>query len=189
MKRFCTTGVLFLASALFANAQVAEFGVGGGLSKIVNNELGAGYSLDDGWNMIFRLTVNNWLFMGQEFGYAYNRTKLKFGEQDAGGMAYHQGFYNFLVYATPEGSRIRPFATGGGHFANYVPPGSSATQGQGDNKFGVNYGAGIKVRVSEKFLFRVDMKQFLNGKPFGDYFPVSGNMRMNQFSAGLSFIM
>jgi hypothetical protein len=188
MTRFWTVGALLAASALFANAQVAEFGVGGGLSKI-SNKSGSDYSLDDGWNMIFRLTVNNWLFMGQEFGYAYNRTKLKVGAQDLGGMAYHQGFYNFLVYATPEGSRVRPFAAGGGHFSNFVPPGASATQGQGDNKFGVNYGGGVKVRVSEKFLFRVDMKQFLNGRPFGDYFPVSGNMRVTQVSAGLSFVM
>ena len=190
MTRFCTTGVLLLASAFFANAQVAEFGAGGGLFKLANSDLGPGNSLEDGWSVIFRLTVNNWVFMGQEFGYTYNRTKLTIQNQEFGGMAIHQGFYNLLVYATPEGSRVRPFATGGGHFSNYVPPGASATQGQGENKFGVNYGGGIKVRVSEKFLFRVDMRQFLNGKPFGDFFPgVSGSIRQNQFSAGLSFVL
>ena len=46
-------------------------------------------------------------------------------------MAIHQGGYNFLLYATPEGTRIRPFATGGVVFANYVPPGASATSGGG----------------------------------------------------------
>ena len=189
MTRFCTTGVLLLASALFANAQVAEFGIAGGLSKLSDKELGSGYALDDGWSMIFRLTVNNWVYMGQEFGYGYNRTKLNFGTQSLGGMAIHQGFYNLLIYATPEGSRVRPFATGGGHFSNFVPPGASATQGQGENKFGVNYGGGIKVRVSEKFLFRVDVRQFMTGKPFGDFFPVSGSLRQNQFSAGLSFVL
>lgn len=189
MTRFCTTGVLLLASAIFANAQVAEFGIGGGVSNLSNKDLGSGYSLDDGWSLIFRLTINNWNFMGQEFGYGYNRTKLLSGNQSFGGMAFHQGFYNFLVYATPEGSRVRPFATGGGHFSNYVPPGASATQGGGENKFGVNYGGGIKVRVSEKFLFRVDYRQFLNGKPFGDFFLGSGSIRQNQISAGLSFVL
>lgn len=189
MTRSCTTCVLLLASAIFSHAQVAEFGIGGGVSKLSNKDLGSGYTLDDGWSLIFRLTVNNWVFMGQEFGYAYNRTKLDFGTQSLGGMAFHQGFYNLLIYATPEGSRIRPFATGGGHFSNYVPPGASATQGQGDNKFGLNYGGGVKVRVSEKFLFRVDFRQFMNGKPFGDFFPVSGSIRQNQISAGLSFVL
>jgi hypothetical protein len=189
MTRFCTTGVLLLASAIFSHAQVAEFGIAGGISKLSDKELGAGYALDDGMSIIFRLTVNNWVFMGQEFGYGYNRTKLNFGTQSLGGMAYHQGFYNLLIYATPEGSRVRPFATGGGHFSNYVPPGASATQGQGENKFGLNYGGGIKVRVSEKFLFRVDVRQFMNGKPFGDFFPVSGSLRQTQFSAGLSFVL
>ena len=81
-------------------------------------------------------------------------------------MAIHQGFYNMLVYATPEGSRFRPFATGGGHFSNFVPP-CSAQYGQGSNKFGVNYGGGLKVRVSDKFLVRADYRQYLTGKPFG----------------------
>jgi opacity protein-like surface antigen len=128
--------------------------------------------------------------MGQEFGYAYNRSGLNVEGQDFGGMAIHQGFYNFLVYATPEGTRIRPFATGGGHFSNFVPPGASATRGQGENKFGINYGGGIKVRVTERWLFRVDFRQFVTGKPFGDFFPgVSGALRQNQISAGLSFAL
>ncbi len=43
------------------------------------------------------------------------------------GMATHQGFYDFLVYATPEGSKIRPFIAAGAQFSNFVPPGSSAS--------------------------------------------------------------
>ncbi|MBC8165814.1 MAG: outer membrane beta-barrel protein [Bryobacteraceae bacterium] len=188
MRCFGTAVLLLAASASIAQAQVAEFGVGGGLSKFKNKNLGSGYSLDDGFNIIFRLTINSWTFFGQEFGYAYNRTKLVQPDQ-SDGMAYHQGFYNLLAYATPEGKRIRPFATGGGHFSNFVPPGASAVQGQGENKFGINYGGGIKIRVSERFLFRVDYKQFLTGKPFGQYFPVSGTLKQDQYSAGLSFVL
>lgn len=189
MKLVRTLTVLFSLSATASFAQVAEFGVAGGVSRLQGKELGSGYSLDDGWRMAFRLTLNNWAFFGHEFGYAYNRTKLVLGDQSAG-MAFHQGFYNFLVYATPEGSRIRPFATGGGHFSNFVPPGASATQGQGDNKFGVNYGGGIKVRASEKFLVRMDFRQYLTGKPFGDFFPgVSGSLRQNEISVGVSFVL
>ena len=189
MNRFCTTAFLLTASAMFANAQVAEFGIAGGVSKLSDKNLGSGYSLDDGWSMIFRITINNWRYMGQEFGYAYNHSHLLFGGQDTGGMAIHQGFYNLLVYATPEGKKIRPFVTGGGHFSNFVPPGASATQGGGENKFGFNYGGGIKIVVTEKFLFRVDYRQNVTGKPFGNYFPVTGNLKHNQITAGISFIL
>jgi opacity protein-like surface antigen len=190
MTRLRTVVLLLAASSFFANAQVAEFGLGGGVSNLSNKDLGANYSLDDGWSMIFRLTVNNWTHMGQEFGYGYNRTKLLLGNQSQGGMAIHQGFYNFLLYATPEGTRVRPFATGGGHFSNFVPPGASATQGGGENKFGFNYGGGIKVRVTEKWLFRVDYRQFVQGKPFQDFLQgPGGKLKMNQISAGISFIL
>jgi hypothetical protein len=128
MTRFWTSAVLLAASAVFANAQVAEFGLGGGVSRLSNRNIGSGYELGDGWNLIFRITVNNWNHFGQEFGYAYNRTQLQFAGQDTGGMAIHQGFYHLLAYATPEGSRIRPFVSGGGHFSNFVPPGASAVR-------------------------------------------------------------
>ena len=189
MTRFWTTALLLAASSIFAHAQVAEFGVGGGAFSLSDKELGAGYSLDDGWSVIFRITINNWTFFGQEFGYGYNRTSLVAGGAEAG-MAIHHGFYNFLGYALPEGSRVRPFGTVGGNFANFVPPGASATYGGGENKFGFNYGGGVKVRVTERWLFRVDFRQFTTGKPFQDeLLGPGGSIRMNQYSAGLSFVL
>src|SRR5512138_3336953 len=98
MNRLWQVSLLLAASTSFCHGQVAEFGVGGGVNRLSGKELGSGYSLDDGWRLAFRLTVNNWRFFGNEFGYAYNRTHLKYNTQDAGGMAFHQGFYNFLVY-------------------------------------------------------------------------------------------
>lgn len=189
LRLFSSALVLIAASATAVSAQVAEFGVGGGITRMTGRDLGGGYSLDDGWNMIFRLTLNNDTYMGNEFGYAYNRTKLLATGQQAAGMAAHQGFYNYLLYATREGKRVRPFVTGGGHFTNFVPPGASATQGQGSTKFGVNYGAGVKVKVTDKWLFRVDYRQFLQGKPFGDSLPVSGTLKLNQMSAGISLTL
>jgi opacity protein-like surface antigen len=183
-----TLAVLLVSAAAPSWAQVAEFGVSGGLSHINPKDLASGFSLDDGWRIAFRLTLNSWAMFGHEFGYAYNRTQLVSGGIESG-MAIHQGFYNFLVYATPEGSRFRPFATGGGHFSNFVPPGASATSGQGDNQFGVNYGGGIKVRVGEKWMVRADFRQYLQGKPFGDFLPVSGTMRHNEYSVGFSFVL
>jgi opacity protein-like surface antigen len=194
MKTWLNTFVLICAVSTVSYAQVAEFGVSGGQSRIKNKELGSGYSLGDGFRIAFRLTLNSWTFMGQEFGYAYNRSKLEFQQiggitQNLGGMAIHQGHYNFLVYATPEGKAIRPFATGGGHFSNFVPPGASAAQGQGSTKFGVNYGAGVKAKLTERFQLRFDYRQFLTGKPFGEFFPVSGSLRQNEISVGLAYTL
>jgi opacity protein-like surface antigen len=188
MNRVWASALLLAASAVFANAQVAEFGVAGGVSNLSNRVLGGGYSLDNGWSMIFRMTVNSSTIFGNEFGYAYNRSALNLSGQ-AQGMAIHQGFYNFLVYATPEGKRVRPFVTGGGHFSNFVPPGASAARGGGSNKFGINYGGGVKVKLTEKYLFRVDYRQFMTGKPFDNALPVSGWLRQQQISAGISFTL
>lgn len=189
MSRLWMAPLLLTAMTAASNAQVAEFGVSGGVSQLQNSSLGQGISLDDGWRLAFRVGLNSWTFFGQEFGYAYNRTHLLQDGQDAGGMAIHQGFYNFLVYATPEGTRIRPFATGGGHFSNFVPPGASATQGQGSTKFGVNYGGGIKARVTDRYQVRVDFRQYVTGKPFGEFFPVSGSLRQNEISVGFAFVL
>ena len=192
MSRLWVAPLLLTVITAGANAQVFEGSVNGGSSNLLNNgNLASGYSLDDGWNLAFRITLNSWNHFGHEFGYGYNRSHLLFGGQDQGGMAIHQGFYNMLVYATPEGNRFRPFVAGGGHFSNFVPPGASAQYGQGSNKFGVNYGGGLKVRVSEKFLVRADWRQYLTGKPFGGSqgLPVSGSLKQNVISAGVGFVL
>ena len=191
ISRLSMASLLMTAASVGCNAQVAEFGVRGGVSKIQGSNLGSGYSLDDGWRLGFSMTLNSWNHFGHEFGYGYNRTRLFQSGQDLGGMAIHQGFYDFIVYPTPEGSKIRPFVAGGGQFSNFVPPGASATQGQGSNKFGVNYGAGIKARVSERWLVRFDVRQYLSGKPFqGDLTsPAGGSLRQNEISVGFSWTL
>jgi opacity protein-like surface antigen len=193
MNTWCKVAFLGAALSIGASAQVAEFAVSAGKSIINSKELGSGYSLDDGFRLAFRLTINNWTYFGQEFGYAYNRTHLISGsgaqEQDLGGMAIHQGHYNLVAYALPEGKIVRPFVTGGGHFSNFVPPGASAAQGQGSNKFGFNYGGGVKVRVGEKWQVRFDLRQFVTGKPFGQFFPVSGRLRQTEASIGFGMVL
>jgi len=184
------TLVLFvLTSGLYA--QVAEFGVHGGASTLQGKNIGqlsgADLTLKDGFRLGGRITLNNWRFFGHEFGYAYNRTKLTLPGQELG-TAIHQGFYNMLAYAMPEGSKVRPFLAGGGHFSNFVPPGSSASQGGGDNKFGFNYGGGIKAKVSPRFLIRFDVRQYVTGKPF-DLPGAKGKIRQTEISAGFSLYM
>jgi hypothetical protein len=193
--RFFTLLGLF---AIVCPAQLLEVGVHGGQHRFSRAALGSSsqspdapneYSLDGGFRLGFRMTTNSDTFFGHEFGYAYNRTQLVFdstGERQ--GMATHQGMYNFLTYATREGKRIRPFATGGVHFSNFVQPGASATQGGGSTKFGVNYGGGLKIRVSPMFLIRFDVRQYATPKPF-PLFNRTGWIGQTEYSAGFSFFL
>ena len=184
--------LLFGVSVFTAAAQSFEAGVQVGATRLSNRDIGtltAGATdrilLKDGWRFSGRMTINNWTFFGHEIGYGYNRTAFQIGSEQTG-TAIHQGFYNFLAYGTPEGSRVRPFAAGGVHFSNYIYPGLTVTQGGGSNKLGVNYGGGVKVRVSPKYLIRFDVRQYLQGKPFS--FPgQSGNLKLLEISAGFSF--
>ncbi|MBL8178113.1 MAG: outer membrane beta-barrel protein [Bryobacterales bacterium] len=169
------TFFLMILGTSLALAQSAEFSVTGGVSRLNNNQLGGfsdasgttNFSLRDGWRFGFRTTVNPMRFFGHEFGYGYNRTQLRVEETGTEtGMAIHQGFYNFLVYATPDGAKVRPFAAGGAHFSNYTPPGTSVTSGGGSAKIGFNYGGGVKFRLSHMFGLRFDVRQYQNGKPF-----------------------
>ena len=169
-------------------AQDAEFSLSGGQSQISGKDLGSGYSLADGFSLGFRLTLNSMRYFGHEVGYSYNRSHLLLQGVDMGGMAIHQGGYNFLGYATKEGKRIRPFATGGVHFSNFVQPGSSASQGGGNTKFGINYGAGVKVRLTTMFAVRADYRQYVTGKPF-DLPGASGKLKQNVISLGLAFLL
>ena len=195
MKKLVATLALFVFAGA-ASAQMAEVAISGGLSALTNNVLGSlsgtttggdDLSLENGFRMAFRFTLNPQTFFGHEIGYAYNRTALKYQSSSSSnaGMAIHQGFYNFLVYATPEGSRIRPFATGGAHFSNFVPPGASVSSGQGTNKMGFNYGGGVKLKLTNLFGIRVDLRQYQTGKPFD--LGGTGLLHQTEVSAGVSF--
>jgi opacity protein-like surface antigen len=194
MKKLIATLALFVFAGA-VSAQMAEVAISGGVSALSNKVLGSAsgttkggddLSLDNGFRMAFRFTLNPQTFFGHEIGYAYNRTTLKYQSSSSSdaGMAIHQGFYNFLVYATPEGFRIRPFATGGVHFSNFVPPGASVTSGQGTNKMGFNYGGGVKLKLTDMFGIRVDLRQYQTGKPFD--LGGSGLLRQTEVSAGIS---
>ena len=163
------------------------------------------YEFSDGFHLALRMTINSYRFIGYEFGYGYNRTSIAIpvgtplGINQQGQTVFsdeaqkvrvpvHQGFANVLLYATPEGSRVRPFVAGGGQFSSFVPPGASISYGNQVTKFGFNYGAGVKVRTSENWGFRVDARSYEGPKPF-QTFNIHGRLRMFELSAGVSFFM
>lgn len=181
------TIVLLLSSAVLSFGQSFEGSVSGGLSQIGKGDLGSGYSLDNGFRLTFRMTLNTHEHLGYEFGYAYNRTHLSGQGFSAQGMAIHQGFGDVLAYATPTESRIRPFLAGGVNFSNFVPPGQTAQYGQGATKYGVNYGAGVKFKIAGPWQVRFDVRQFNTGKPFD--LGGSGRLLQNEVSVGVSYTL
>jgi opacity protein-like surface antigen len=187
--------ICLLAMTGLGWAQSGEFNFHAGSSRFNQNVIarseGANVLLDNGWLFGFRLTLNQGDWIGHEFGYQYNRTSLGFSAgQDLGGMAVHRSFYSTLLYATREGTRVRPFLAGGGQFANFVPPGSSAVQGGGENKFGFHYGAGVKVKVNDSWMIRFDVREYNQSKPFARFFQATpGRLRQQEFSLGFSFTM
>ncbi len=175
--------------------QSFEAGISGGASQISSGDIGAldvtgatKATLDSGFRLTFRMTVNPYSHAGFEFGYAYNRTHLGITGAGSQGMAIHQGFGDFLAYATPSESRVRPFVAGGVNFSNFVPPGQTAQYGQGNTKYGINYGGGIKAKLTGPWQVRFDIRQYNTGKPFG--LPnASGRLLQNEFSVGVSYTL
>ena len=146
--------LLFACASPGLFAQSFEAGISFGESVLNGAVLGpdiltpgpGNISLKDGFRFGFRMGVNTTRYMGFEVGYAYNRTQLHLDGPPSTdeGMAIHQGLGDGLIYATKEGSRIRPFAAAGVQFSNFVPPGNSVSSGGGQTKFGFNYGGGVR---------------------------------------------
>ena len=181
-----TLSVVFLlcACASVSSAQVGEISLSFGDSIFKDNILGFAdavtqYKMVNGFRVTARLTLNTKRFIGHEFGYGYSRSKLGIvGAPDQVGTSVHQGFYDFLVYATPEGSRIRPFVAGGGQFNTFVPPGASVTYGTGTTKYGGNFGGGVQYWMKDHLGLRFE---------FRDHVFSSDSPHFYQFRVGLSF--
>jgi hypothetical protein len=187
---------VFFACASFARAQVGEFSLSGGVSRFGNANLGTSAdasgntvnnTINNGFRLTFRFTLNTYRFAGHEFGYAYNRSGVQLGPSQTVSMSIQQGFYDFLLYATPEGSRIRPFVAGGVEFSSFFPPGTSVYYGNQETKFGINYGAGIKMRVTSVIGLRVDFREYNTGKPF-KFTNEHGRLNQLEASVGASFL-
>ncbi len=199
--RLGTAAAAALMVATAASGQVMEFGASVGASrfpaKVIATIPGAagnsGLSLDNGFRISLHATLNTGRFSGHEFGYAYNRSQFNSSTQ-VGGMAVHQGFYDFLLYGAAEGKKIRPFAAGGGGFTTFTYPGLAMLQGNGNGitKIGFNFGGGVKVRLSSKFLARFDYREFFCGTPqyYGStQINRSSLLRQQAISAGFSFVL
>jgi hypothetical protein len=177
-------------------AQTGEFWFSYGRSLLSNNGIGTDQAfsgtandvqLDDGYRFSLRFGFNQGSHFGHEIGYAFNHTQLQFNDQNPvvkEAMHFHQSGYNFLYYLTSDKLRVRPFATAGVHFDDFVPPGGAINYGS-SNKFGANFGGGIKFHIKGMFAGRVDVREYVNGKPGFGLGLTSGPLWQTEVSAGV----
>jgi opacity protein-like surface antigen len=193
MKLGLALAILFACTSA-AFCQGFEASVSGGESYIPSKsaDLGSGYTLKDGFRLALRMTLNWKRFLGHEFGYGYTHTSLESpasfatgGVTSTSGLSAQQGFYDFLAYALPEGSHVRPFACAGVQFTSFTPAGSYSRE----TKYGVNWGGGIKFKIKQNWGFRTDIRQYNMSKPFNDQLGSTGRLNLYEFSLGVSFMM
>ena len=180
-----------------AAAQSAEIGVSVGRSNFSDRGIGSitsfeagqtAVTLDNGIRIGARLALNTGYFFGQEFSYSYQDSGLTFGGGPADSMTVQNVYYNFVVHATPDGSPVRPFGTGGVGVSVFFPPGLSSLSGGGQNKFGYNFGGGLKFKLNPIFGLRLDVRDHVTGKPFG-LAGASGRLHNVEYSATFSLLL
>jgi opacity protein-like surface antigen len=183
-------------------AQSGEMWLSGGASIFSHRDIGSPFSdgapddvqLDHGFRVGFRFAYNSAGHIGHEIQYAYNRSVFNDGtgtilpDVGSAGTAIHQGGYNVLYYldATNDGAKARPFATVGVHLSDLVLPGAAVVQAS-SVKFGINYGGGIKFKLSPLFGVRIDIRGYDTGKPNWNHLLVKQSGILHQTEASIGF--
>ncbi len=193
--------------AIPALPQSAELGISGGYGTLNDKSLSVQdllnapgnteYTLSNGIRVGARMAFNPRAFIGHEVSYSYQHASLNYlqssavssSSEDFGAVKAHHMYYNLVAHATPSGTALRPFVTGGGGFSSFFLPGLSSFSGSGDTKFGYNYGGGIKFNMS-MYGIRFDVRNHVTGKPFGKYLPnVEGTLNNLEFSMTFSLLL
>lgn len=165
-------------------AQNWAVGVSGGYSAYhdvtINN--GAGGSADAGFGSRFAvgavLTEDMYEHIGGELRYNYlaGDSALRFSGNEVKMDAFSQALhYDFLFYATPRRSRIRPYAAGGAGIKRYDGSGRPYSL-QPLSDFAVlthnhqvegmiSFGGGVKFALGDRWVLRLDFRDYATPLP------------------------
>lgn len=124
-----------------------------------------------------RVTWNSKGYYGQELGYSIQRMTFRTNYTTTTDtvtttqlledrIKVQQAFYNVLVYFMPAGERWRPFVTGGAQAYRFGAPRFAQWPGGGSKNYGFNYGGGIKLKLFPHTLMRLDVRDYIGGKPY-----------------------
>jgi outer membrane protein with beta-barrel domain len=182
MSFFRSLALLILV-ACCCFGQSWELGAAGGFSfyrdaTITNPAASAQAGFNSGVAASAELGENIGDHFGGELRYTFlnGASKLGFAGQEATMSAIaHAVHYDFLLYATPKNSKVRPYLAAGGGVKYYVATGAE-TDSQPLSNFAflthakeveglLSAGGGLKVKVSEHWLLRVDFRYYLTPFP------------------------
>lgn len=177
-------------------AQLAELGGFAGPSQIRNGDLGRiGFAqqdllLESGPKFGARLGLNSGILTGHELTYSVERGDLSVAGSQEGRASIQRFHYNYVVHLTPKVVRVRPFFTAGAGYANFAAPADGIFESaSGTNKLTVNYGGGVKLKLSPMFGLRFDVRDHVSGKPnYLDLPDVKGRLHAIEYSAGFSLL-
>lgn len=209
MKLLLPAVLLALLAASAAQAQRYEFAAVGGAQSLRHAALGSiveSDAKDTDTKLTLkstfgaRITWNTRGYYGHEIGFLQSRGDLRTRvEESAGGatssvwkqdrVKVRQAFYNFLIYFMPAGERLRPFITGGMQGSEYGAPNLAEWSHGKSRNYGANWGGGLKVKLLPHTLVRMDVRDYIGGKPYDLKFAnnkLSGGL-MHQWEATAGF--
>ena len=191
---------MLLGAPVAAQAQTYEFGLNGGRTSFKSTALGTmdanqqGAADDDiklfgeKYSRGARVTANWWRYYGLEAEYSRMTAKIQAKviktDADTGDVTSEMRYdkvnvshlsVNFLSYLMPKDRRWRPFITGGGGRTTFGSPSFSEWLVGSSVTYGVNYGGGIKLLPTRHTLIRIDVRQYITGKPYDPLYVEIGN--------------
>ncbi len=203
--------IMTVALTVFpAFAQKYELALAGGGSfyqshTVTNPKGNANAGFENGWAGSVAVGNNMYQHVGGEVRYTYlhNDAKLSAGSSKATfGAESHAIHYDFLIHATPVGSTIRPYVAAGGGIKFYRGTGTEVpfqplsnialltktTEVQGL----LSVGAGVKVALTHRMMFRVDVHDYITPFPSKIITPALNSKASGWFNnivatAGISF--
>ena len=178
---------LFTAAAILAAlptfGQKFEFGVAGGGSfynsrEITNSRGNANAGFDNGWAASVNIGNNMYSHVGGELRYTYlnNQAKLDAGSATAKfDAASHALHYDLLFHATDVNSNVRPYVAVGGGVKWFTGTGTETAVQPLSNialltkttevKGLLSVGGGVKFRLTNRILLRLDVHDYLTPFP------------------------
>lgn len=200
--RMLAVTLLLGTSAATSFAEGIDFGVGFGFADAGKRKAGtlliqgqdgsenpSLVTMGSGFMFVPRLTLNTGDFISHDLSFSYSRANVKVDLAGQNlfdsGTSVGQAMYNMLLHATRDGSKVRPYLAAGGGLVMFYPPGAGFSSGVNTVRPGLNYGAGIRVQVSDRWHARVDFRQTIAPNPrLFQGMDASGMFRQNQFTVG-----
>jgi hypothetical protein len=141
-----------------------------------------------------RVTVNSKGYYGHELSYSIQHMTLTTLDTitDADGnsvsklyqdkVKLEQFSYNFLVYFMPRGERWRPFVTGGAQVYRWGAPHFDVWPAGGYRNLGLNFGGGLKIKLLPHTLARLDVREYIGGRPYVRQLQLGSNTLSSGFT-------